>query len=73
MPAAKAIEKKSMKISEIRAKAKALGIIPNNMNKVDLIHSIQRTEGYRPCYGTSNGQCPYTDCCFMDDCLKIRI
>jgi hypothetical protein len=55
----------------IRQKAISLGIPPCQMSKVELIHSIQRAEGNTACYGTSKGQCPYTDCCFMADCLKV--
>jgi hypothetical protein len=73
MPVVKTIEKKSMTMPEIRTKAKALGITPGKMNKVDLIHTIQITERNRPCFGTSNGHCVYIDCCFMNDCLKIRV
>ena len=63
---------KATSIAElIRQKAISLGIQPGQMNKVELIHSIQRAEGNTACFGTSNGQCPYTDCCFMADCLKV--
>lgn len=62
-----------MKIIELKKKAKPLGINPGKMKKQELIHSIQKAEGYTPCFGKSNnGQCPYTDCCFMDDCLAIK-
>jgi hypothetical protein len=73
MPAAKTIEKKSMKMTEVKEKAKALGITAGKIKKVELIHAIQIAEGNTPCFGTSNGQCVHTDCCFMDDCLKIRV
>lgn len=73
MPVAKSIDKKSMKMPEIKRKAQALGITPGKMKKVELIHSIQIAEGYTPCFGTSNGECPYTNCCFMEDCLKVRV
>ena len=63
---------KAMTMAElIRQKAISLGIQPGQMNKVELIHSIQRAEGNTACYGTSKGQCPYTSCCFMADCLKV--
>ena len=63
---------KAMTMAElIRQKAASLGIQPGQMNKTELIHSIQRAEGNTPCFGTSNGKCPYTDCCFMADCLKV--
>jgi hypothetical protein len=68
----RAKEKKSMGMPQIRMKAKSYGITPAKMNKLDLIHAIQVAEGYRPCFGTSNGQCQYTNCCFLEDCLRIR-
>ncbi len=71
MPATKVADK-SMKLSEIKMKAKALGLSPGKMSKVELIHAIQLAEGNTQCFGTSNGRCPYTNCCFMKDCLKIR-
>jgi len=64
---------KRMNMTEARKKAKALGIIPGKMKKAELIHSIQTAEGCTPCFGKSDGQCEYTDCCFMQDCLKIRL
>lgn len=64
---------KSMKLTEIKLKAKNLGIAPGRMKKAELIHAIQVAEGNTPCFGKSSGQCPYTDCCFMGDCLKIRL
>lgn len=73
MPAVKTKEKKSLKVPGIKQKAKALGITSGKMNKLELIHAIQMAEGYSPCFGTSNGQCIYTDCCFLEDCLKIRV
>jgi hypothetical protein len=72
MKVTQAPKAKAMTIAElIRQKAVSLGIKPGQMNKVELIHSIQRAEGNTACYGTSNGQCPYTSCCFMADCLKV--
>jgi hypothetical protein len=61
---------KAMTMPEIREKAKALGITPRKMKKTELVHAIQTAEGNTPCFGTSNGQCPNTACCFMQDCLK---
>ena len=71
--AKKSITEKRMGISEIRAKARSLGIIPGKMKKPELIHTIQVTEGYEPCFGRSDGQCGNTDCCFIKDCLKVRL
>ena len=71
MPSAEVIERR-LKMPEIRAKAKSLGITPGRMKKAELIHSIQLAEGFTPCYGSSGGQCPYVECCFRADCLKVR-
>lgn len=62
-----------MKITEIKQKAKALGINCGKMKKAELIHAIQRAEGNNPCFGSSNGHCQYTDCCFIQDCLKVKV
>ena len=70
MPATK-VKKKPMKMPQIKRKAKRLGVSAGKMKKVELIHSIQEAEGCTPCFGTSNGECQYTDCCFIQDCLKI--
>ncbi len=64
---------KKMTVPEIKIKAKELGINFGKMNKTELIHAIQTAEGNTPCYGWSNGNCPNIDCCFMEDCLKIRL
>jgi hypothetical protein len=61
---------KAMTMAEIGQKALSLGIQPGQMNKAELIHSIQKAEGNASCFGTSNDRCPYTDCCFMADCLN---
>jgi len=70
MPAVK-IAHKRMNMSEIKAKAKALGLKPGKMKKTELIRAIQAAEGNTQCFGWSNGHCPNIDCCFMADCLKI--
>lgn len=60
-----------MKLGEVKKKAKKLGINFGKMNKTELIRTIQMAEGNTPCFGTSDGNCPHMDCCFMKDCLKI--
>ena len=64
------VAEKRIGMPEIKMKAQALGLTPGNMKKPELIHAIQVAEGNTPCFGKSNGRCPYTDCCFMQDCLK---
>ena len=61
-----------MKMPEIKQKAKSLGISPSKLKKTDLIQAIQKAEGFNVCYGNSNGNCRNSDCCFMQDCLKIK-
>jgi hypothetical protein len=55
---------------DIREKAKTLGIKPGKLKKAELIRAIQTAEGYTPCYGRSNGDCPWTTCCWRRDCFK---
>lgn len=63
---------KSMTMAELKNKARNLGVNPGGMKKTELIHAIQRAEGYTPCYGTTDGTCSWTECCFRQDCLKIK-
>jgi len=71
--AKKRVTEKRMSMPEIRMKAQSLGLTPGKMKKPELIHTIQVMEGYEPCFGRSDGQCGNTDCCFIKDCLKVRL
>jgi hypothetical protein len=71
MPTLQVAEKR-MTLPEIRVKANALGLQPGRMKKADLIHAVQIAEGCTPCYGHSNGSCPYEDCCFRKDCFEFK-
>ncbi len=73
MSPVKTRKKKSIAMPQIQKKAKKLSIIPGKMKKTDLIHAIQQAENCTPCYGTSNGYCEYTDCCFMVDCPRTTL
>ena len=59
-----------MKMTEVKEKARKMGVDPKKMNKTDLIRTIQKNEGYEECYGKSNGSCERDDCLFITDCLK---
>ncbi|MCX8043273.1 MAG: SAP domain-containing protein [Desulfobacterota bacterium] len=60
-----------MKINEIRAKAKALGLnIALGMKKPDIIRAIQIREGNTPCFQTNPDQCGQSGCLWRQDCLK---
>jgi hypothetical protein len=63
---------KKMTIRQLHDKARYLDIDPAKMQKTELIHTIQRREGYSPCFGTANGYCPYETCCFRPDCLTLK-
>jgi hypothetical protein len=62
----KAVE--CMTFNAIKAKAEKLGINPINMNRTELIHTIQIKEGFNPCYGHFNN-CPYVTCTFRIECI----
>ncbi|MHC4395801.1 MAG: hypothetical protein ACYS1A_09110 [Planctomycetota bacterium] len=64
---------KCMNMTEIREKAESLGISTEEKEKTELIHAIQIAENCMPCFGTSDGQCTHTSCCFTQDCLKISL
>jgi hypothetical protein len=59
-----------MKIQELRATAKELGIKPSNLRKSELIKSIQRAEGNFDCFETAEDYCDQTNCLFLQDCLS---
>ena len=63
---------KPMTMAQIKQKATSLSINPGTMKKTELIRAIQAAEGNQQCYGTTNGTCQWTNCCFRSDCLKIR-
>ena len=71
--AKKRVTEKRMSMPEIRMKAQTLGLTPGKMKKPELIHTIQVTEGNTPCFGRSDGQCGNSGCCFMRDCLSVRL
>lgn len=60
-----------MKMGEVRAKAKELGVKAKaNIKKDDLIRVIQAAEGNSPCFKTASGYCDQTGCCFRSLCLN---
>jgi hypothetical protein len=60
-----------MKMQEVRAKAKALGLKNTfGLSKMELIQMIQRAEGNFDCFGTATDYCDQFHCSFREDCLK---
>jgi hypothetical protein len=61
-----------MELKGLKEKAKNLGIKPKiEMKKVDLIRSIQITEGNFSCFGTAKDFCNQMSCCWREDCLPV--
>ena len=62
----------SMKIQEVKAKAKALGLKKTfRLSKAELIHRIQKAEGNFDCFGTAKDYCDQFQCCFRSDCFRF--
>ncbi|MFZ5773052.1 MAG: Rho termination factor N-terminal domain-containing protein [Thermodesulfobacteriota bacterium] len=58
-----------MTVTEVRRKAKELGIKAGNMKKADLIRAIQTAEGNSNCFGQASENCVQENCCWKKDCL----
>lgn len=58
-----------MKMQELRAIAKGLGINSFGKSKADLIREVQRAEGNFDCYGSARDFCDQGDCAFRESCL----
>lgn len=63
-----------MKLNSLRLSARAHGINPAKLPKVELIKQIQRAEGNFDCYASATtGHCDQSDCAWRDDCLSASI
>jgi len=59
-----------MNMQEIRVLAKDFGIKTSRMSKMELIRTIQLTEGNFNCFASAtNGQCDQSKCKWRDDCF----
>ena len=61
-----------MKMNEVRAIAKTLGINSFGKSKAELIREIQRKEGNFDCFGTAGSYCDQLDCLFRASCLSEK-
>jgi hypothetical protein len=59
----------AMKIEEVKAKAKEVGVKPGRMNKTDLIRAIQRHEGNVACFKNGVENCEQMNCLWRQDCM----
>ena len=64
------LRSRSINMSKLRQKARALDIDTKNMDRSQLIRTIQLTEGNSPCFKTNQGWCKEESCCFRGECLK---
>ncbi|MCU0609330.1 MAG: hypothetical protein MUF22_06150 [Chitinispirillaceae bacterium] len=58
-----------MKLPDVRAKAKAVGITEPATDRTELIRQIQAYEGFAPCF-KSKDSCDQPECCWYKECLK---
>jgi hypothetical protein len=59
-----------MRIQEIRAIAKTIGVNSARKRKADIIRAIQQVEGNFECFGTAvDGYCDQWGCAWREDCL----
>ncbi len=61
-----------MKMNEVRAMAKKLGIKSFGKSKEALIREIQLKEGNFDCFATAGDYCDRLDCLFRSACLLIK-
>jgi len=61
---------KLMQMEKVREKAKKLGLKTAKMKKQELIRAIQSAEGNFPCFGTAEGHCDQSGCCWIEDCVE---
>lgn len=59
-----------MKINEVRALGKSMGINSFGKNKVELIKEIQREQGNFDCFGTAKDYCDPLECLFRASCFS---
>ena len=61
-----------MDMTQIKEKAKQLGIQVGKMKKVDLIRAIQSKEGNFPCFETAKDYCNQLTCAWRKACLPAK-
>ncbi len=58
-----------MKLKDIKEKAKSMGVdVKKIKSKEELIHAIQRAEGYQECF-KSRTECDQFGCLWRKDCI----
>ncbi|HVP11256.1 MAG TPA: hypothetical protein VMV94_08745 [Phycisphaerae bacterium] len=54
-----------------RDRAVRRAIATGEMPNIDLIQTIQRTEGHRPCFGRAEEHCPHATCRWYVQCMAL--
>ncbi|MFW5837025.1 MAG: hypothetical protein ACOCVM_03395 [Desulfovibrionaceae bacterium] len=63
-----------MKMQEVRALARSMGVKVGGLTKVEAIRKMQRAEGNFDCFGRAeDGYCDQTGCLFQEECLKVSM
>ena len=61
-----------MNMQDIRSIAKEFGLKTGKMTKIDLVRTIQLTEGNFDCFATASaGECDQSGCMWRKDCLTL--
>lgn len=61
-----------MKMQEVHNMARQLGVNSFGKTKTEVIHEIQRKEGYFDCYGSARDHCDQENCAFRSCCLEKK-
>lgn len=60
-----------MNMQEVRSIAKTRSIDVAGLNKMEIIHKVQRQEGNFDCFATAyNGVCDQLGCAWRKDCFE---
>jgi hypothetical protein len=57
-------------MTDLKKKAKEMGISGSKMKKEDIILAIQKAEGNTPCFKTASSNCDQNNCLWREDCLS---
>jgi hypothetical protein len=61
-----------MNMQDIRSIAKEFGLKTGKKTKIDLVRTIQLTEGNFDCFATASaGECDQSGCLWRKDCLTL--
>ena len=60
-----------LSVREARARAVERAIRTGELPNLDLIHQMQRSEGFVPCFGRAEQKCPHADCRWHPRCMAL--